>query len=321
MNPFIVPEIAHARQQLVNARFPLRRSEELREVFARTFSRHLGGLQGAGRFETESILVTGESGSGKTREITYLLEEFNRSGAVLPNGLPARFVCCTLDSKGGWKDLGKKTLHALGYPISGKSRATQTEIWERVVLQAKAQGVVGIHYDEAQHILRGKSENDRLATLDSFKSLMKSHDWPLMLILSGVPELAGYIKEEPQLFRLVTQVRFAEVDLKEEISVVHEIVGNYALKGGVTVSEEIIDEDFYRRLVTAGAYRWGLVIELTSKAVQMALARGASELGVEHFVEVWVEKTNMNRVATPFTHDRYETMFRRDAPFQASIAS
>ena len=328
MNPFIIPEVADLKTRLSHRHFPLGRAEELQKTFARTFSRHLGSLRGGKRFEAESILVTGPSGSGKTKEIGDLLRRFNESEPPLPDGKPARFVECVLDSKGGWKDLGKKTLHAMGYPISDGSRLTQAAIWERVGIQARMQGIVGIHYDEAQHILRERSFRERLAILDAFKTLMKSHEWPLMLILSGVPELSGYVKEEPQLFRLVTQVKFADIDLcqgdSEEVSedygVIHEIVGSYAVSAGLEVDDALRTLNFYHRLATAAAFRWGQMIKLTFDAASLAAENGAGVLSSDHFTEVWVEKTSMNRAATPFTHAEYETVFRRDKPFLAAIS-
>ncbi|WP_240910378.1 hypothetical protein [Pontivivens nitratireducens] len=180
-------------------------------------------------------------------------------------------------------------------------------------------GVVGIHYDEAQHIFRKKSDTDRLAVLDSFKTLMKSHDWPLILIFSGVPELNGYLRQEPQLYRLVNRIQFDDVSLPEDYETVHEIVGSYAIKSGIGVGETIPTEEFYDRLVAAGAFRWGLIIKLTISAISAARVAGANTLMIDHFIDAWVAKTQANRAATPFTHTRFETMYRKDHPFVEAL--
>ncbi|WP_373365309.1 hypothetical protein [Cereibacter sphaeroides] len=54
------------------------------------------------------------------------MRRFQESAAVLPSGQPARIVECILDAKGGWKDLNRKTLKAMGYPISDSSRLRPT---------------------------------------------------------------------------------------------------------------------------------------------------------------------------------------------------
>lgn len=88
-------------------------------------------------------------------------------------------------------------MHTLntGLKSPATGRLTQRQVWDRVVLQAKLQGVVGIHYDECQHIFSSGADA-RAKTLDSFKSLLKQSEWPLMLILSGVDTLAHHVISE-----------------------------------------------------------------------------------------------------------------------------
>uniref|UniRef100_A0A2A3JVE7 Transposase n=1 Tax=Alloyangia mangrovi TaxID=1779329 RepID=A0A2A3JVE7_9RHOB len=341
-NPFIIPSLANLNADLAQRHFPLARGEELQRKFSKLFSRHLGRLRSGKSFEGRSLLITGLSGSGKTAEISDMLEQFNESAVLLPDGKPARFACCVLGAKGTWKDLGRKTLQALGYPITSSTRRTQFEIWDLVIKQAKLQGIVGIHYDEAQHIMRGKSDKEVEAVLDAFKGLMKvdkrdtksgeafmpSHDWPLMLILSGVPELGGYVQREEQLDRLMTRIEFGEVDLNSmpghparDYETLNEIVGSYAISAGLNVDADLPTGDFLHRLATAGAFRWGLVIDMVMDAVALAVARGEGSLERLDFVEAWCDKTGMNELATPFTHDSYERMFRRDKPFRAAIGT
>lgn len=319
MSEFVIPGIRSTAASTADRVFPLERATRLKTEFARVFSQHLGNLESGARFETECILVTGQSGSGKTREIAELLKRFNASGIPLPGGRPARFAECILSGTQSWKDLGRNTIRALEYPLNDKARLTRNEIWERIVTEARLAGFVGIHYDEAQHIFRKKSEQELFAILNSFKTLMKSHDWPLILIFSGVPELEDYLRQEPQLHRLVNRIEFEDVSLPEDYDTVHEIVGSYALQAGLEVDEAILTEDFYHRLATAGAFRWGLIIKLTIGAVGVARVASAVELQVGHFIDAWVSKTQANRAATPFTHRAYETMYRKDHPFVEAL--
>lgn len=245
------------------------------------------------------------------------MQKFNASQAQLPSGLPARIVTCKLDSKIGWKGLGAMTLHKLDYNIAQNSRATQIQIWNRVVTQTRDQGVVGIYYDEAQHMFRSKSESECLAVLDALKTLMKSHEWPLMLILSGVPELAGYVREEPQLFRLLNQHEFREVSLPEDYQIIHEIVGSFAISSAIGLAEDLASEDFYHRLATAAGFRWGLIIEIVGLAIMEAQQKHHPQLSRDHFTDAWAEKAKMLRVATPFTHPHYVSMFPKDRLFWA----
>jgi len=320
MNPFIIPAIRDTTAHFAKQHYKFDRTNELQTALAGIFSRYLGNLEAGGPFETEGLLITGESGSGKTKEVEHLIANFNESMPTLPSGQPARIVSCFLDGKSGWKGLGRKSLKALGYHIAENSRNTQDRIWEKVVHQAMEQGVVAIHYDEAQHIFRGKPESECLAILDSFKTLLKAPGWPLMLIFTGVEELAGYMESEQQLFRLMTPNHFKDIALPSDFQIIHEIVGSYAIEVGIETAGDLAGEDFYKRLATAAAFRWGLLIKITCDAVASALSKGASALEREHFVDAWVAKTQMPRFVTPFTHDSYETMFRRHNPFLSSIA-
>lgn len=56
-------------------------------------------------------------------------------------------------------------------------------------------------------------------------------------------------------------------------------------------------------------------------AVAIAVVGMDGVLGRSHFTAAWREKTGMNELATPFTHESYERMFRRDKPFRAAIGT
>ncbi|MBB5720523.1 hypothetical protein FHS72_000127 [Loktanella ponticola] len=117
----------------------------------------------------------------------------------------------------------------------------------------------------------------------------------------------------------MTTHQFSDITLPADFQIIHEVVCSYAINGKIEVAGGLAGEDFYKRLATAAAFRWGLLIKMTSDAIGAALSKGAARLEVDHFVDVWVEQTQMPRFVTPFTHDRYETMFRRDNPFLKSI--
>jgi len=321
MSSFIIPEIVNSAETFNGKLFPLPRAAQLERVFAEMFSRHLGNLRGGDYFESEVLVVTGKSGAGKSTEIMNLLKNFNTSGAMLPTGQPARMVACELNRKDNWKVLGQKTLTNMRYPVSDRARLTQPETWARVVQQGAEHGVIGINYDEMQHILAKKSEEALEAELDSFKSILKSKRWPFLLILSGLPEINEPVRVFEQLCRKVTYIHFEDIDYDKEEITVQEIVTSYAMKVGLQVDDDLNTRDFIHRLTTAAAFRWGLVCEITTKAVERALVAQSPHLTKDHFVDAWVMKTNVNRAATPFTHDNYATLFRREQPFHASLTT
>ena len=53
-----------------------------------------------------------------------------------------------------------------------------------------------------------------------------------MLILTGIPELMGYIYEEPQLHRLATHQIFPDLEVLGDLNVINDIVQSVANFGG-----------------------------------------------------------------------------------------
>ncbi|KAG1647740.1 hypothetical protein GQR58_030365 [Nymphon striatum] len=223
-----------------------------------------------------------------------MLEAVNDGGTVMPDGRPAMIEKVTLDGSLSFKELGRRTLKdGLGDFF------------------AKEQGVVGIHFDECQHIFSGKSASVRKIILDSFKSLLKRTDWQLMLILSGVDELTEYVSEEEQLSYLLRPVAFDEirptntVDLKE----ISDLCHLYAGKVGIDFPEKLWTSDFTKRLVFCSANRWGLLIELVIDALKIAHFNDAAQVDTEHFCKSFTDRTGFAAGHSPVSIEYYEEAF------------
>ncbi|CAM3369219.1 AAA domain-containing protein [Paracoccus aminovorans] len=267
-------------------------------------------------FEARGLLVTGPSRIGKTTEIRRQIFSLNDGSTKMPDGRSARFVSVVLKGLLSWKDLGIHTLReGLGYPAEG--RLTQREVWDRVVIQAREQGVIGIHYDECQHIFPKATGEARVMILDSFKSLLKQPEWPLMLILSGVNSLVPHITSEEQLAYLLRPVSFSEIalhrpdDLTELVNLCHA----YADKAGLGFAN-LNSRDFYERLTCACASRWGLVIELLIDAYVIALDQGGIEPGLQDFCLAFTRRTGLREGYSPFSIDSYEKLFEARKIFE-----
>ncbi len=267
-------------------------------------------------FEARGLLVTGPSRIGKTTEIRRQLDALNDGTTRMPDGRLARFVSVVLKGLLSWKDLGIHTLReGLNYPAEG--RLTQREVWDRVVTQAREQGVIGIHYDECQHIFPKKTGEARVMILDSFKSLLKQPEWPLMLILSGVDSLVHHITSEEQLAYLLRPVSLSEIALhrQDDLNELASLCHAYADKAGLNFSR-LNTRDFYDRLTCACANRWGLVIELLIDAFVIALSEEASEPGPQHFCLAFTRRTGLREDYSPFSIDSYEKLFEPQKIFE-----
>lgn len=313
---FVDLDAAQRISTLKSAHYSFPRATRLREDMGWMVTDYYAKAALRRPFEARGLLVTGPSRIGKTTEIRRQLDALNDGTTRMPDGRPARFVSVVLKGLLSWKDLGIHTLReGLNYPAEG--RLTQREVWDRVVIQARAQGVTGIHYDECQHIFPKTTGEARAMILDSFKSLLKQPEWPLMLILSGVNDLVHHITSEEQLACLMRPVSFTEIalhrpdDLTEMVNLCHA----YANKAGLDFAG-LNARDFYNRLTCACANRWGLVIELLIDALVIALSQGATEPGPQHFCRAFTRRSGLRGGYSPFSIDSYEKLFEARKIFE-----
>lgn len=318
MNEFIDIAAVEASAPLKAVYYPFARAEPLLVAVKACLTDYYAKASVGAEFEARGVLVTGKSRSGKTRELQHLIQKINDSRIMMPSGQPARIVKCTLPARMNWKELGLKTLNALGYPGEGNRRTTNS-IWQLVRDQAKRQGVIGIHYDEAQHMFSDTGNAANRVVLDSFKAVMKETDWPLMIILSGVPSLKSHIEadhaseERKQLRFLLTPVHFELIRPKvaADIEELNTLAYTYADKAGIDF-DPLSNVDFFERLSHACAYRWGLVIEMMIEALTLCRVAGETRIGIEHFADAFSLTHGIPSGFSPFTIDDYQESFDPD---------
>lgn len=270
-------------------------------------------------FEARGLIVTGESRVGKTKEIKTLIKQFNDSDTIMPNGKAGKIARCTLSGQVTWKNLGATVLRSLGYDL--KRCRTNDYIWKEVLHQAERQGVIGIHCGECQHVFKGKSDADRNRIfLDSFKTLMKEAQWPFILILSGIPSLAGYVREEEQLYHLLRPVHFGTIDFDRvpeneggdevcddfsDMEILNRLA--FALADSVGMDfEPLSTEDFFERLNFASLSRWGLAIEFFIDAFVECSRHGRKTIAIDDFVQSFAGKSGIPKAMSPFTAPDYD---------------
>ncbi|MCR9110725.1 MAG: ATP-binding protein [Rhodobacteraceae bacterium] len=312
---FVNLDTSAALQPLVSAHFPFPRAAVLREAVSWCATDYYTKAQNIDRFEARGVLVVGESRQGKSKEIDRMLAQFNDGTTIMPDGRPGFIVSCLLSGKVTWKDLGIKILEVLGYPIHG--RQNQTYIWAQVTKTARLQGVIGIHFDECQHVFtEGKSRTNQLF-LDSFKTLLKDQEWPLMLILSGIPSLETQVRQEQQLSSLLRVVRFDGIDPQDNTdkNELIQLVYSYADKAQLEFDDFDLD-DFLERLAFAGCYRWGLVIEMLIEALTIAKLGGEGLCKIDHFSNAFARVYSLPDGYSAFTMPNYKDRFDQEKLMQ-----
>lgn len=312
---FVNNDLAARTSALQAAHYGFPRGERLREAMSWALTDYYGKRSLSKPFEARGLLVTGPSRIGKSTEIRKLLCEVNDGSTLMPDGRPAKIASVILNGSLTWKDLGMHTLNnGLHYPATG--RLTQRQVWDRVLVQAKLQGVIGIHYDECQHIF-SNSADARAKTLDSFKSLLKQSEWPLVLILSGVGSLVHHIVSEEQLAYLLKPVTFKAISKSstDDLQELHALCHAYAAKASIEFGT-LASRDFYERLATACALRWGLVVELLIEALVLAGQQKSIHMTRKHFCEAFTSRLELRPGYSPFSIDDYEVLFTPEKIFE-----
>jgi len=312
MNQFVRTEVVEFSAPLKEAHFPFPRAEALFDALSWCVTDYYTKARIGNPFEARGVLVIGESRQGKSHEIQKVLTQFNDGSVVMPDGRPAKILHCILSGKVTWKDLGVKILELLGYKLRG--RRTQADIWDMVIKYAELQGVVGIHFDECQHVFTDDGQRTNQQILDSFKTLLKETRWPLMLILSGIPSLSSHIAKEEQLAFLLRTVRFDCINLgsKADMEELVQLTYSYADKAGLNF-DPLATKDFLERLSFSCCDRWGLVIELLIETFTLSQVAGEKDCSKDKFSQAFAQKYSTPVGYSPFTVPNYRDSFDQDS--------
>lgn len=236
--------------------------------------------------EGRMLAVIGTSGAGKTWTIEKAIPRITGldSGNFLRLTAPSP---CTL------KQLGRTILESLGYPLIRD--LPDHIIWEKVRRHVKERGVRFIWLDEAHHTMGRGSDFELTRLRDTFKSIMQQRDWPLSLILSGLPVLSSFICGDRQVERRSQTFRFAPLMFPDDAGlvsdIVHGVVVNHA---SMAVSDGIQTDEFVHRLIIAAESGLGSAIVLVRRSILAAYSRAGSGavVGVADFAQAYAEERN-----------------------------
>lgn len=255
------------------------------------------------RFEGSGLVVIGESGSGKSKEIDECLQRFMAEGSTLECGIEKRILQYALDGETTWKALGLQLLERLGYPLV--ATRTEHEIWSRVRFQSEKQGIWLIHVDECQHMFQTLGEKETNKVINSIKTLMKHREWPLVVVLSGIPELLDKVNLDPQLRNLMTPYRLDRLDPHStDLDEIDTAVFELAEALGIDISE-IRNEDTYLLLSYGHEDLYGKIFRFIRNAFG-SLPDGETRMTVSHLADLYGQNTSCSSGQNVFLREDYE---------------
>ncbi|MGO4285186.1 ATP-binding protein [Bosea sp. TAB14] len=246
------------------------------------------------RLEARCLVVTGEAGTGKTESLDRL---FRTHPVLQPRGEQrSPLIRVTVPAPCTLKTLGRELLRALGYPLSRE--LADHIIWARIHELLPAAGVLLIHLDEMHNLTDGANSLQLDNIRKALKGLMVSPDWPVGLIISGLPGLVPEMRRVDEIRRRGQFVSVPLLQLPRDLDMIEGLILGLAEVANVEISNAQPTE-IAPRLIHAALYRLGVAIELIHEAIEHALAE-KKPLGTEQFATAFTDRTGCASPMNPF---------------------
>jgi hypothetical protein len=193
--------------------------------------------------------------------------------------------------------LAIRILILLGYEITRELK--ENGAWLRVREQLKLQRILFLHIDDIQHVLHQLSEEEIQKVRDTLKDLMTSMDWPVQLILSGVPELLPFARKDRQLRRRLKFMNLSQLSVGNHSEFLDDAIREYARTADLKLCIKP-DDALVGRLLHAGQYEMGISLEILGDAVEAAYDRDGKTLALADFANAYAPRNLMPDDQNPF---------------------
>lgn len=281
------------------------------------------------RREARCLVVVGRSGAGKTRMLTRAFDKHPTFPGYGDPGSDCRMVTVSLPSPCTLLQLGRQILAAIGYPLDRQLK--EHLVWERVFFRLEFRGMLVLHLDELHNVLRTANVLDIDRIRKTFKTLLVHRRWPVGLVVSGLPEIAGFLEtlsmeeldengelvplqvkpedHETELRRRCRVIELEPLSLPGDLGMLTEAAGDVARLGGLSFPPNF-KEQVAPRLVHASLYELGTCMELLTETVEEALTPDTDMEGrspvpdrivaIRHFAKLYAARTGCSPGANPF---------------------
>ncbi|MHC2364197.1 ATP-binding protein [Rhizobium leguminosarum] len=215
------------------------------------------------------VAVTGLSGAGKSRALEEHMRRMSFDAYVDGDKVGARpLLVFDAPSPCTPRSLALEGLRALGVPV--KPSRKENEAWADFRMALKSHRVHYVHIDEAQHTIETANAIERAKIADALKQLVQMPDWPVRLILSGVPPLA-YFLSNSQLANRRTSVPFEGLVGPAGLETVKEVVRKVIEVHAELVAGDDFPDDFPERALHAASGQLGSLVQLVRGACERVI--------------------------------------------------
>lgn len=220
------------------------------------------------RAEGRIVVITGESGAGKSRRLMRTLRRHPALEGQDLAGPDSPVVVVNVPSPCTLKLLGREILSATGYPL--ERELLENLVWERVRRRLDRGNKLIVVFDEMQHITRKLDSTEIDKVSDTLKNLTNNNTWRVSIIVCGLPKVADFIHRDRQLERRAQFIHLASLTMPGDNAVIAAMVTKLATVADLTVEVDIATT-LAPRLIHAACNQWGVAIALTHEAIKTAL--------------------------------------------------
>jgi hypothetical protein len=245
-----------------------------------------GPHRNVGRLSEGGLLaVLGDSGAGKTRLLERHLHnrvEFKGYGTS-----DCLLISVKARSPFSFSGFARDLAAAAGLEVE-KTFKNRDEAFSFAHKQL-VNRIAFVHIDEIQLFLTGAHHDDLAAGQNLLRSLCQNSDWPISLIISGLP-VAAKLFADNQVTRRQKIIKLTAVDVPRDLSTLNRGYVDFLAKAGI--DSDIDLRHLAPRLAHACLGQLGDCFAVMVNAMDIALRLGAKTLSMSHFVQAFRERVD-----------------------------
>jgi len=259
--------------------------EKLLEAQLQKLVENVADIRNGRGSRKRSLFVIGKSSSGKSFALEKLFSQIpEMQPFVNEHGQLVRPLLSIEAEEGGIPQLCNRVCRALGLPE--RDKMTPDFAWTLIKAMLREHGVIYLHIDEAQDLLKHKTTYALSQMQVKLKSLIQTSEWPLHAIFSGVDELALLLATvDDQLGNRAYKRRFDDLVLPDDLPVIKSILETVAVENcKLKLDRKLLTDEFLGRLWVAGNRgAFGKIIETVQEACFLAVKNEHAKLEIDHF--------------------------------------
>lgn len=253
------------------------------------------------------VAVCGNSGAGKTTAIMKHVQSMKAMASYVDEDEVTIYPLIYIEAPSPCTPrlLAVAGLEALGHTPPDRMR--ENEAWLLFRRLLKVHKVMWVVIDEAQHAIETATIREATVIGNALKNLTQMPDWPVRLILAGVPPLASFLARK-QLYNRRTVVPFDTVNAEGNTELVGSILRTIVTEHANLEVRLDLEGDFLRRLTHACDAEFGSIVQMIRGAVELAILAKRDYVTLDDFINTYASFSGCRPSRNVFKADNWEEL-------------